>query len=808
MTKRWGPYEILEELGRGGMGVVYQAWDHDLQRMVAIKTLNEQFARDKKIVERFVREARGAASLNHPNIVQVYFIGEQDGQTYFVMEHVVGETLAGRIKRKKVIGSQDAARLLRDVASGLAAAHDKGIIHRDIKPANIMINKEGVVKIADFGIARIPDYDLKLTDTGQFLGTPGYFSPEICMGHSPEKRSDIFSAGIVYFEMLTGNIPFNADSPYALMRQVAEARIPDVRILNNDVDGTTSEILKKMVQVNPEDRYESCQELMNHLDEYLQNGCVSDMAFFERQTVSDKSEPLKQNTSETDFFTGNLTDPLTPEYGMDEIEVPQSSQEKSYSPWMNALPVVVVLFLLLAYWVVKDLPDENGKTSPIAEIKRDESVGNSGNGGMVGLRSNDLGGSLSDRSAGDDLVDQAVASPVGMGHGDQNTGGSYGVAEEDGSDLLLDRAPELDVEKPEDYVVAAPPDSNDMEQPMDDVSSQDTLELKDQAASASEEEDGDLVSQAPFAVANTFPGKSVGRNESFDFENPALVVYAMGDHVLGGALERELEALLGDHELLDKDMNGALNVFEPFEIVGPQAMCQAASHGLADVVFSIEVHPIGEQELSMGGASNFNTIAQVIIRARLASSGESLNLHILESAEFSTLNARGVAQGIINDSRRQIQKVLSPVNLKERQKGSEDKTTVAIAWTGLPILGEAFETAIAHGLEKKGYRVLEREWNPESPLKDLAKLAGDEGCEFLVHVKVNDMGQREIEVNGLLTSAYTAQVRVRCIQAIDGRGLESINLDLEYVASNATSQVQEEVSSFMRRLTKMMKSRS
>ena len=266
MKTRLGHYDIVAELGRGGMGVVYKGHESSLNRYVAIKVLAESLAHDEGVKERFLREARSMAALNDPHIIQIYFIGEDEGQTYFVMEFVEGESLGTLLKRENKVATGPAAKIIYQTALGLATAHDKGVIHRDIKPGNLMVSSRGSIKIADFGIA-LSNQDLskKLTSTGEFVGTPGYLSPEVCLGQPVDQRSDIFSLGIVLFEMLAGRMPFTDESPLGLMLEVVRAEIPDVRQLNNEVDEQIAWILSKMIAKEPIDRYQSCHELAEDL---------------------------------------------------------------------------------------------------------------------------------------------------------------------------------------------------------------------------------------------------------------------------------------------------------------------------------------------------------------------------------------------------------------------------------------------------------------------------------------------------------------------------------------------------------------
>ena len=266
MRTRLGHYDIVAELGRGGMGVVSKGHESSLNRYVAIKVLADSLAHDEGVKERFLREARSMAALNDPHIIQIYFIGDDEGQTYFVMEFVDGESLGSMLKREGKLSVEQSAKVIQQTALGLSTAHDRGVIHRDIKPGNLMINSRGAIKIADFGIA-LSNHDLskKLTTTGEFVGTPGYLSPEVCLGKPVDQRSDIFSLGIVMFEMLTGRMPFTDESPLGLMLEVVKAEIPDVREINADVDPEIARILDRMIAKDPAERYQNCHELVTEL---------------------------------------------------------------------------------------------------------------------------------------------------------------------------------------------------------------------------------------------------------------------------------------------------------------------------------------------------------------------------------------------------------------------------------------------------------------------------------------------------------------------------------------------------------------
>ena len=304
MITRLGHYDIVEELGRGGMGVVYKGYESSLGRYVAIKVLSAQMAHDKVFVERFLREARAMATLNDSHIIQVYFIGQDDQQTFFVMEYIDGESLSTCLKREVRLTVPDALKVLLHASQGLAVAHGQGVIHRDIKPGNIMITSRGQVKVADFGIALAnQDVSAKLTNTGAFVGTPGYLSPEVCMGKPVDQRSDIFALGIVLFECLTGNMPFHDDSPLKLMLDVVQAPTPDVRTINPEVDDETKRILDKMLAKDPAERYQSCEDLNTDLKAHplVRNGAQ----------LSFRPAPWAGANSSNPTVVGSPT-PLTP----------------------------------------------------------------------------------------------------------------------------------------------------------------------------------------------------------------------------------------------------------------------------------------------------------------------------------------------------------------------------------------------------------------------------------------------------------------------------------------------------------------
>ncbi len=270
-----GRYDILAELGRGAMGVVYKAADPVLDRIVAVKTVNlslDPDARDE-YEARFLQEAKAVGSLSHPSIVTVYDLGKTGNLAYLAMEFLDGRELRDLISEVQRLPVKQAIAIATQVASGLGYAHRQGIVHRDIKPANIMVLKDGVAKITDFGIARIRISEVK-TQTGMRLGSPKYMSPEQVLGQRVDYRTDIFSLGIVLYEMLTGKAPFGGDSLEALMYQtVNTVPLPPSRI-NPDVPTMLDLILAKMLEKRPENRYQDAESLAGDLHECEKRGDV------------------------------------------------------------------------------------------------------------------------------------------------------------------------------------------------------------------------------------------------------------------------------------------------------------------------------------------------------------------------------------------------------------------------------------------------------------------------------------------------------------------------------------------------------
>ena len=271
MTEPWllGRYEIVAELGKGAMGVVYRANDPMLNRMVAIKTINTEEAGHEGMAEyeaRFYTEAKAAGGLNHPNIIIIYDIGKSGHLVYMAMEYIEGRELRELLAQGQPLPVVQAVDVAAQVAEGLAYAHQHQVVHRDIKPANIMITPDGRAKIADFGIARMRSSETR-TQTGVILGSPKYISPEQVVGKRADHRSDIFSLGIILYECLTGATPFNGEGLSALMYQITNHDPAPPSSTNPQVPVMLDYIIAKVLAKAPEARYQSAADFANDLRE-------------------------------------------------------------------------------------------------------------------------------------------------------------------------------------------------------------------------------------------------------------------------------------------------------------------------------------------------------------------------------------------------------------------------------------------------------------------------------------------------------------------------------------------------------------
>ncbi|MFY9488198.1 MAG: protein kinase [Solirubrobacterales bacterium] len=262
-------YRIDEIVGAGGMATVYKAFDSTLERSVALKVMRREVADDAQQLERFRREARAAAKLNHAHIVTVVDAGEENNRPYIVFEYVPGETLKQRIKSQGNLPVTESVAYAIEIASALVAAHGAGLVHRDVKPQNVLLDSQGHAKVADFGIAREIEASDGLTKTGRVLGTTDYVAPEQAMGENVTGQSDIYSLGIVLFEMLTGEVPFKGENHVAVAMKHVKDQLPDVQELRPEVSSALAAVIDKLTAKEPVDRYLSAASAMSDLEDVL-----------------------------------------------------------------------------------------------------------------------------------------------------------------------------------------------------------------------------------------------------------------------------------------------------------------------------------------------------------------------------------------------------------------------------------------------------------------------------------------------------------------------------------------------------------
>lgn len=303
-TKLGNRYELLEKVGEGGMAIVYKAKCHYLNRFVAIKILKDQFCSDKEFVEKFKREATSVASLSDNNIVNIYDVGSENNIHYIVMEYVDGKTLKELIVEKGKIEPKETVRISKQIASALVCAHRNNIIHRDIKPHNILVTKEGIIKVTDFGIAKASN-SATITNSSKVMGSAHYFSPEQAKGSFVDSRTDIYSLGIVMYEMLVGKVPFDGESPVSVAVKHIQNEVVAPKEIDDKIPESLNSVVLKCLEKNPVKRYQTIKNLEEDLarienNESILNGS-SNMSendvtrVMDTAVINDKIKEMAQN---------------------------------------------------------------------------------------------------------------------------------------------------------------------------------------------------------------------------------------------------------------------------------------------------------------------------------------------------------------------------------------------------------------------------------------------------------------------------------------------------------------------------------
>lgn len=316
-------YELKELIGQGGMADVYLAYDDILKREVAVKILRSSLTGDPIYITRFHREARAAAALCHRNIVEIYDVGEEDDLYYIVMEYVRGQTLKELINKRGALHYVEAVDIMKQVVSATALAHSMGIVHRDLKPQNILVTDSGIVKIADFGIASIQSLS-QVTQTDTIMGSLHYLAPEIARGEKATPQSDIYALGVVFYELLRGDVPFNGESPVNIALKHMRDEIPSVRAYNSAIPQSVENIIIKATAKNTNNRYQCADDMLDDLDTCLERLDEEKLTFDQVNT-----DPTII-ASDSQFFT--KTAPIDPEITQTEIEEIKPQDEKKKEP--------------------------------------------------------------------------------------------------------------------------------------------------------------------------------------------------------------------------------------------------------------------------------------------------------------------------------------------------------------------------------------------------------------------------------------------------------------------------------------------
>ena len=347
-------YEIIKSIGEGGMANVYLAYDTILDRNVAIKVLRGDLANDEKFVRRFQREALSASSLSHPNIVAMYDVGEDDGLYYIVMEYVEGKTLKQLLKKRGSLTLSEAIDIMLQLTDGMAHAHDSYIVHRDLKPQNIMIEDDGQIKITDFGIAMALN-STQLTQTNSVMGSVHYLPPEQAAGKGTTIKSDIYSMGIIFYELLTGELPFKGDSAVEMALKQMKEPLPDVHKLNNDIPQSIENIILKSTAKNPKNRYDDAKSMHNDLLTALNDDRINEEPYVYPYPENEVDETTKIMKPISDEAEEGIATPITDE---------KTKKSNKLIIALSIIAGVIIIALISVFFIIPALTAESDVEVP------------------------------------------------------------------------------------------------------------------------------------------------------------------------------------------------------------------------------------------------------------------------------------------------------------------------------------------------------------------------------------------------------------------------------------------------------------
>ena len=389
-------YEIVKSIGEGGMANVYLANDKILERKVAVKVLRGDLSADDKFIRRFEREAQSVSNLSHPNIVEVYDVGVEDNEHYIVMEYIEGKTLKQLLKKRESLTLTEVIDIMTQLTDGIAHAHESYIIHRDIKPQNIMIEDNGLIKITDFGIAMALNAT-QLTQTNSVMGSVHYLPPEQASGKGATIKSDIYSLGILMYELLTGNVPFKGDNAVEIALKHMKDKIPSIRKQNPAIPQSVENILLKAAAKNPRNRYDSAREMYEDFVHCLDEEHSSDkkVVFEYPENDLDSTQPIETVKKKSSKKTvqkpvSEDTDELVNEITDDDIEdnenIDENSDNEEYDEYFeeprkrNTLITILASFFLILLitggivWLVSTREVEDVTVPNVAGLTIDEAI--------------------------------------------------------------------------------------------------------------------------------------------------------------------------------------------------------------------------------------------------------------------------------------------------------------------------------------------------------------------------------------------------------------------------------------------------
>ena len=364
-------YEVIRSIGEGGMANVYLGYDTILDRNVAIKILRGDLSNDEKFVRRFQREALSASSLAHPNIVEMYDVGEDDGLYYIVMEYIEGKTLKQLLKKRGTLTLSEAIDIMSQLTDGMAHAHDSYIIHRDLKPQNIMIKDDGQIKITDFGIAMALN-STQLTQTNSVMGSVHYLPPEQASGKGCTIKSDIYSMGIIFYELLSGSLPFKGDNAVEIALKHMREPLPSLREENSAIPQSIENIVKKATAKNPKNRYDSArsmhEDLLTALDDSRMDEPVYQYKYPENEIDSKRIKKLEETAKlETTDDIGDFTEKTIEQPDATDIDDIQDKNSKKLIIILASIFGASALLLIILFFIVPAFSNKKAVTVPDCE---------------------------------------------------------------------------------------------------------------------------------------------------------------------------------------------------------------------------------------------------------------------------------------------------------------------------------------------------------------------------------------------------------------------------------------------------------